>query len=334
MRIKHIITFTILGAIGWSGLAYFKGDTQRTPADLSFHHEENGSGNSEPGAAAQAGAPNDPQEKVVLGMAKYLEQKQDSENPLAKWNDYSQARGFGDFEQEVNRYFKDAPSDKAIKILLVLNRKSAPGQTGGEEDFHYVAAAEQELHKDPVTSIAAIKGGLESIPAEGFSEERSYMLQLVGRLAQSGNDPNAVNAAKALYLAEIQRANPGATGVEANLPVMAMTSYLQFETDPKLREAAEQLLAKNHPDPAVMESYRAFNVPPAPPPIEEQAPPPSIEATENAETQGQVLQRMQEAQNQQRQAQQLQLQQQQQENGELPSAPPPEPAPPAENQSF
>ena len=161
------------------------------------------------------------------------------------------------------------------------------------------------------------------------------MLQLVGRLAQGGSDPNAVNAAKALYLDEIQRANPGATGVEANLPVMAMTSYLQFETDPKLREAAEQLLAKNHPDPSVMESYRAFNVPPAPPPNEEQAPPPALEpAVENAETQGQVLQQMQEAQNQQRQAQQQEMLRQQQESGEQPAAPPPEAAPPTENQSF
>lgn len=194
-------------------------------------------------------------EKIVLEMARFLEKREAqtaaySREKMAKWNEHAESQGYRGFEQEIDRYFLNTtPSDRALKVLLVVNHKS---NAASDHDDGFVSSAEEELKKDPVGALTSLRGVLDGLPPEGWSGERNYILQLATRL---GNNPRAKEAAKSLFLSEVQRPGGASSALDASLPVTAMMGLLDLNPDAATRQLAEQALVRNHA-PASLEAVR------------------------------------------------------------------------------
>ncbi|MGK5081871.1 hypothetical protein WDW37_01105 [Bdellovibrionota bacterium FG-1] len=175
------------------------------------------------------------------------------------WADHAEARGFGDFERQVDAYFPSSNEGQSLKKLLILD------QHGTREDALDVTFAAQQLElleRKPTESLQAIQDVLNTIPTD-WSYERHELLNLTSHLANK--EGVHTEPAKEIILGEIRgelRKNAnrapaqdasGQSVFTTSYPAQLLETYFGLESDPKLREEIFNSLHENPSSPDAKE---------------------------------------------------------------------------------
>lgn len=163
---------------------------------------------------------------------------------------------YGQYEKEIERHLKPTPARNALKVMLVANRGVALEALVVDEAI--MASAEQELEKDSIGSIAAVKDAFASLSSGDYRIEREYLLQVAAKLGRK--DPIAAEAAKSFLVSELalmnSDENESTSEVDSYLGVTALAQLATLNPEAELRASVELAFFNHHPDPEFQEAYQ------------------------------------------------------------------------------
>lgn len=97
------------------------------------------------------------------------------------WNEFNRSHGLAEYEQELRGFLGEGTVQEAARELLLIKRL---GQ-GANDGSAITREALAQIDEDPAASIADLKQALDKIPEARDPGERTYLIQLVGRVADT-----------------------------------------------------------------------------------------------------------------------------------------------------